>query len=323
MQLTLALLRKISPAGTKFTANMNSIINAVNGYGSQIGLDQPHRQAHFLAQVAHESGDFRYDREIASGAAYEGRKDLGNVKRGDGKKFKGRTEMQLTGRANYRAFTVWVRKMIPDAPDFEQQPDLANTDPYEGLAAMFYWETHKLNRLADQNDIEMITRRVNGGLNGFDDRKVKYERAALGLLGEPLTGNYIKAFQAKAGLTADGVSGPRTRAEMHKRLVRLTDKPERSSDVQAAPVVEKQAVPVKIASLEGNTAASNEAITGYLGAGGVGSTLLANLAGFEWQVVAVIAVAVLAGGLGYLIYKRWANKQEQAAKVDAIEARQL
>lgn len=331
MQLTLALLRKISPAGAKYTANMNSIINAVNGYGAKLGLDQPHRLAQFIAQVAHESGDFKYDREIASGAAYEGRKDLGNVKRGDGKKFKGRTEMQLTGRANYRAFTVWVRKLIPDAPDFEKEPDLVNTDPYEGLAAMFYWETHNLSRLADQGDNQMITRRVNGGLNGYEDRLTKYDRAALAFLGEPVSAEpapgkpkaYIRQFQAKAGLTADGVSGPRTRTEMHKRLVRLTDKPERSSDVQAAPVVEKQAVPVKIASLEGNTAASSEAITGYLGAGGVGSTLLANLAGFEWQVVAVLACAALAAGLGYLIYKRWSMKQEQAVKVEAINARQL
>lgn len=329
MLITLALLRKISPAGAKYTDNMNSIINAVNGYGAKIGLDQPHRQAHFLAQVAHESGDFRYDREIASGAAYEGRKDLGNVKKGDGKKFKGRTEMQLTGRANYRAFTVWVRKLIPDAPDFEKEPDLVNTDPYEGLAAMFYWETHGLNRYADQNDIEMITKRVNGGLHGFDDRKSKYVRAALALLGESLAGSqktYVLAFQKEAGFTGralDGDPGPRTRAELHKRLVKMTEKPERSPDVQAAPVVEKQAVPIKLASLEGNTATSSEAITAYGGAASVGATVLSSFAGLDWKIVAILAATGVLGGLGFLVYKRWSMKQEQASKIEAIEARQL
>jgi putative chitinase len=321
MLLTLALLRKISPAGAKNTANMNSIVVAVNGYGQKVGLDQPHRLAHFLAQLAHESGDFRYDQEIASGAAYEGRvKGLGNTQKGDGKKFKGRTAMQVTGRANYAEFTKWVRKLVPDAPDFVKQPTLINTDPYEGLGPLWYWDTRKLNVYADQNDIQMITRKINGGLNGYEDRMIKYDRAALSILGLPID---IKKFQADNSLDVDGVSGPRTRAAMHAKLVRMTDKPERSSDVQAAPVVAKEAVPVKLASLEGSTAASSEAITGYAGVGGTAATLLSATAGLDWKIVAIFAGVVMAGGIGYLIYKRWSMKVEQAVKVEAINARQL
>jgi predicted chitinase len=139
----------------------------------QIGIDQPHRLAHFLVQELHESGGFRYDKELANGAAYEGRKDLGNTQKGDGVKFKGRGPEQITGRANYSRFTKWVRGFPPDAPDFTVKPDLVNTDPFEGLTAIWFWSVgtgKSLNVYADRNDIEMITRKVNGDLNGYDDR---------------------------------------------------------------------------------------------------------------------------------------------------------
>ena len=84
--------------------NMNSMLVALNEYGARFGLNKPHRLAHFLAQIMHESGSFKYDKEIwgptAAQKRYEGRADLGNTQAGDGKRFMGRSAMQLTGRYN-------------------------------------------------------------------------------------------------------------------------------------------------------------------------------------------------------------------------------
>lgn len=80
-------------------------------------IDTPLRQAHFLAQVGHESGEFRYTEEIASGTAYEGSKKLGNTQPGDGVRFKGRGLMQLTGRANYAAFGKFIGQDLLTHPE--------------------------------------------------------------------------------------------------------------------------------------------------------------------------------------------------------------
>src|SRR4051794_32341036 len=104
MLITGALLKRIAK-GTPDSSNVQSIVVAINRYGHRVGLDLPNRAAHLIAQEAHESGRFHIDREIASGAAYEGRKDFGNTQKGDGKKLKGSAGIQITGRANYRRFT--------------------------------------------------------------------------------------------------------------------------------------------------------------------------------------------------------------------------
>ncbi len=82
----------------------------------------------------------------------------------------GRTGMQLTGKANYQAFYDWCVERGFNSPDFVANPDLVNTDPWEGLVPLWYWDSRNLNRYADQGDIETITKKVNGGMNGFDDR---------------------------------------------------------------------------------------------------------------------------------------------------------
>jgi putative chitinase len=128
-------------------------------------LDTPLRLAHFIAQVAHESGGFRYMEEIASGAAYEGRADLGNVNAGDGVRFKGRGPIQLTGRANYRRFGHLC------GIDLEGYPQIAAIPSIGMLTACLYWSEHKINMPADHDDVRTVTIRINGGLNGFDDRK--------------------------------------------------------------------------------------------------------------------------------------------------------
>lgn len=131
----------------------------------------PIRQAAFLAQIAHESGQLRYVREIADGSTYEGRKDLGNQYPGDGVKFKGRGLIQITGRANYKnistAFDI----------DFIKEPALLELPTYACRSACWWWEVHNLNELADKDDMKGMTRRINGGLNGFADRMVFYARA--------------------------------------------------------------------------------------------------------------------------------------------------
>ena len=123
--------------------------------------------AHFIAQCGHESGGFRYMEEIASGAAYEGRKDLGNTVAGDGKRYKGRGPIQLTGRANYRR----IGRRI--GLDLEGNPFLVS-DPSIGMwCAIEYWEENNLNAIAQTDDVVKLTRRINGGTNGLDDRKAR------------------------------------------------------------------------------------------------------------------------------------------------------
>lgn len=125
------------------------------------------RLAHFIAQLAHESGGFRYMEEIASGAAYEGRANLGNTQPGDGKRYKGRGPIQLTGRANYRTYGRAL------GIDFERHPEIVATPSIGLIVALRYWESNGLNALADADDVLTITRRINGGVTGLADRRAK------------------------------------------------------------------------------------------------------------------------------------------------------
>lgn len=193
-------------------------------YGPRASLNQPHRLAHYVAQVMHESGAFNHDREIwgptAAQKRYEGRKDLGNTVKGDGSKFRGRGLIQITGRANRRAFTKWARQIDPKAPNFEANPEAVVTDPWEGLGPIWYWDSgnpdsRSLNRYAGDNNIEMVTRRINGGLNGYADRLSWYTKVALVLLG--YGAKDVKRFQKDhpdAG-QADGIAGEKTRMALH------------------------------------------------------------------------------------------------------------
>ena len=196
--------------------NMRSTIRGLAMRPTQIC--QPHRLYHFLGQAAHESGAWRYDRELwgptPAQSRYEWRIDLGNIDRGDGYLYRGRAGFEITGHANYADFTVWARANYPGSPDFVTSPDLINSDPWEGLASIWYWESHGLNSLADAGDIEAVTRRINGGVNGIADR-IKYTIAAGVILG-----GYpdIKAFQKLHGLTVDGIAGPITLGKLHAVL---------------------------------------------------------------------------------------------------------
>ena len=232
-------------------SNVNSIIVSLAKFGDGFGITRPHRLAHYLSQTSHESGGYKYDEEIASGAAYEGRADLGNVKSGDGRRYKGRTGMQLTGRANYREFTVWVRKNLdPKCPDFEADPEAVNTDPWEGLVPIWYWVTRKLNLLADENNIEQITKKINGGRNGLADRMARYTRAGLVLLGYGAT--EVRQFQVDAKGAGyyvgaiDGDDGPKTRAALHLMLANLSSAAV-TMDVKPGPVVAVEEKTIEVA----------------------------------------------------------------------------
>ena len=143
-------------------------------------INTPYRAAMWCAQIGHESSGLRHMEEIASGSAYEWRADLGNHYAGDGQRFKGSGPIQLTGRANFRAFTKWARANGHTNIDFEAQPQLVRQDPKWGfLAASYYWTAARpqLNSLADKRDLIGATRAINGGTNGLADRQARYIRA--------------------------------------------------------------------------------------------------------------------------------------------------
>lgn len=134
-------------------------------------LDTGLRLAHFMGQCAHESGGFRYMEEIASGQAYEGRADLGNTQPGDGRRYKGRGPIQITGRANAR---FYGRKA---GIDFEQHPELMAYPSIGLMVACMYWDQNNLNAYADADNGLAIGNAINRGNpksdklpNGHQDR---------------------------------------------------------------------------------------------------------------------------------------------------------
>lgn len=167
-QLSVKQLLAIMPLAGRRAGLFLAPLNAAM---AQFGIDTPLRQASFLAQVAHESGQLLWLRELASGAAYEGRSDLGNVVAGDGVRFKGRGLLQITGRANYAACGVALGLDLLAAPQLLEQPVAACR------SAGWFWQSRGLNRLADADNQERITRRINGGINGLAERLALYQVA--------------------------------------------------------------------------------------------------------------------------------------------------
>lgn len=280
-------------------ANIASVVGALDKYGEKVGLDQPHRAVHFLAQIMHESGGFRYDREVwgptPAQVRYDVREDLGNTpeRDGDGALYKGRAGIQITGKSNYRQFRDWCRSLGLNPPDFVADPEAVNSDPWEGLAPIWYWSTRKLNRYADTNDIEMVTRRINGGLNGYADRLANYTRIGLKWIGYGVSKSEIERFQANAKSQGtypgdvDGVDGPKTRAAIHKALVALGS----TKAVKASPVTEDVPTPPKGAE---KTAPLNAGLS-LVGVGGVISATGDFLGGLH-PIVQGGAVALIALG---------------------------
>lgn len=172
MLITSDILKKIEPKAKK------AIIDDLALYLTQALLDAKintaNRVAHFLAQAAHESDGFKtlheYWGPTAAQKKYEGRKDLGNTVAGDGKKFMGRGIFQITGRANYTSIGAKIGE------DLITDPDVAATGKISVKTAVYYWTSHGLSELADKDDIKAITKKINGGTNGLEDRTARLHK---------------------------------------------------------------------------------------------------------------------------------------------------
>lgn len=201
--VTIQQLRQLIP-GNKYVENWH---HALEQLLPDYDINTPKRIAAFLAQCAHESGNFvflkenlnykaaglrrvfpkyfptdaiaaQYEKkpEKIANRVYAGRMGNGDESSGDGFRFCGRGLIQLTGRTNYQNFADSLEMNINDVPDYLQT--------FEGAAqsACWFWETNNLNKFADVGDIKGMTRVINGGYIGLEDRIHHYE-AALHILG--------------------------------------------------------------------------------------------------------------------------------------------
>jgi putative chitinase len=163
-------MREIAPRFSGANGDRQNVITAAVGEVlaltlARYGIDTRLRIAHFLGQTCHESAGFRTTEEFASGHAYEGRSDLGNTQPGDGPRYKGRGLLQLTGRANYRDLGKILKV------DLEGEPERAGEPVLSLLIACEYWKKRRINADCDADDLIAVTKKVNGGTNGLEDRR--------------------------------------------------------------------------------------------------------------------------------------------------------
>lgn len=172
MSITAQQLLQILPNAGQVAGVFTPLLNTAMVRYQIVG---PKRIAAFIAQIGHESGQLRYVKEIwgptKAQVRYEGRADLGNSQPGDGSKFRGRGLIQITGRANYMACGEGL------GLDLIKQPELLEKPQHACMSAAWFWATNGLNTLADVGDITKISRRINGGSNGLQDRLVYFKKA--------------------------------------------------------------------------------------------------------------------------------------------------
>jgi putative chitinase len=174
--LTLELFAQIMPLAKK---RWDSWLAPLNAAMEEFDVDTPLRQAMFLAQLAHESGELRYQEELATGAAYDTGKlaaRLGNTPEadGDGQRFKGHGPIQITGHENHRRCSL---ALFHDLRLLDT-PRVLTTDVISGArSAAWFWQDKGLNAFADRKDILGATKKINGGTNGLPERERYYARA--------------------------------------------------------------------------------------------------------------------------------------------------
>lgn len=290
IELTLEQLRKIAPKGRADLLQM--IVTEGPALFLQYDITTKARLVHFLAQAAHESGGFKYVRELwgptPAQVKYEGRVDLGNTTKGDGKRFMGRGIFQLTGRANYRLYGQKLGLPLETTPSLAEQPKNSL------LIALEYWKTKGLNQYADRDDIRTITKKINGGYNGLADREeyLKKAKAAIPefVKSEPVVVKKVEAlgydsvtqFQREQGLKPDGIAGPATEAA--------------ADALQETKTIDGEAPKVTTTDLlkDKDIIQTTIAVGGPAIIGGISGSLLLQI------VMAVIILSVF----GYLAYKK-------------------
>jgi putative chitinase len=183
-------------------ASAQKFLDAIVETCEKYAINTPARKLCFLAQVGHESGGLFYTEELASGKAYEGRADLGNTKPGDGPKYKGRGLIQITGRANYASLTKDLGIDFVNNPTLLGGKNAGTCTPEQlrnaALSAGWYWNKTKLNAYADKIDISKsievepnlqafkdLTKRINGGYNGLQDRVMRFKAGQKSFLAVP------------------------------------------------------------------------------------------------------------------------------------------
>ena len=186
MDITRDMLRSIAPsivknikANTQFAGvGIDGVVVLMNRHAPGFHITTAKRWAHFLAQVMHESVECRYTTELGTKSYFENRygtgelaKKLGNRSKADGFDFRGRGLIQITGRSNYEAYKKYCGYDVVANPELLAKPLGAIR------SAMWYWQTHGLNELADKDDFLAITKKINGGTNGLEDRRKYLTRA--------------------------------------------------------------------------------------------------------------------------------------------------
>lgn len=157
--------------GSNENSISDAVINDLNSCLNLFKINTQSRMRHFISQISHESGAGKWMKELASGDAYEGRRDIGNTQPGDGKKYKGAGFIQLTGRANYASFSKYMND-----PKIMNGVDYVALN-YPATSGGFWWYNNNMNALCDKNpSVEEVTRKVNGGYRGLEDRKKYYNR---------------------------------------------------------------------------------------------------------------------------------------------------